>query len=77
MPKYQTMERVDTRLRPDQVTTLARLRKRVARSRSDKRERITDATLVRIALDLLFDHSDALHGDTEDALRESVRTALR
>lgn len=40
---------------------------------SSERERITDATLVRVAIDLLLTrHRDELSGVTEDELRASV-----
>lgn len=73
-PKYQQMIRTEARLRPDQVDALAQLRRRVAGNRQSKAERITDNTLVRIAVDLLLTRADELAGDTEDALRESVTT---
>lgn len=77
LPKYLTMRRMDARLRPDQISALADLRERVARNRADRSERISESTLVRIAVDLLLARSDRLTGDTETALRESVSTVLR
>lgn len=71
-PRYRQMVRTEARLRPDQVADLAALRRRVAAAREVKEERITDNTLVRIAVDLLLAHSDQLAGDTEDQLRASV-----
>lgn len=71
-PKYARMERAEARLRPDQVDELAKLRRQVAANREDKSERITDNTLIRVALDLLFAHADELTGDTEDDLRASI-----
>jgi hypothetical protein len=75
-PKYLTMERMDARLRPDQVTALAELRRRVNSQRTDRAERITDNTLVRVAVDLLLAHAERLTGNTEDELRDSVTTEL-
>jgi hypothetical protein len=66
------MVRTEARLRPDQVAELAALRRRVAANREVREERITDNTLVRIAVDLLLAHGDQLVGDTEDQLRASV-----
>jgi hypothetical protein len=77
MPRYRQMERMDARIRPDQSSALSDLRKRVARNRRDKSERITESTLVRIAVDLLLEVAGDLTGDTETALRESVTTGLR
>jgi len=71
-PKYLQLERTEARLRSDQVDELARLRRRVAANRADKSERITDNTLIRIAVDLLLTRADELDGETEDALRASV-----
>jgi hypothetical protein len=75
-PKYQQMLRTEARLRPDQVTALTSLRRRVSANRDDKSERITDNTLVRVAVDLLLARADDLTGDTEDQLRESVTSKL-
>lgn len=71
-PKYRQMIRTEARLRPDQMADLAALRRRVAAAREVREERITDNTLLRIAVDLLLAHGDQLAGDTEDQLRASV-----
>ena len=71
-PKFQRLVRAETRLWPEQATRLSDLRRRVAADRADKSERITDATLIRVAVDLLMAHQDQLQGDTEDQLRASV-----
>jgi hypothetical protein len=71
-PRYQEFERTEARLRDDQVVELAALRKRVAAQRARKTERITDNTLLRIAVDLLLAYGDFLAGDTEDDLRRSL-----
>lgn len=76
LPKYQTLIRKEARLRGDQVDALSRLRRRLHRARTDRTERITDNTLVRVAVDLLLAHADTLHGDTEDELRNSVTSEL-
>jgi hypothetical protein len=75
-PKYLTMERMDARLRPDQVTALAELRRQVNGQRTARSERITDNTLLRVAVDLLLTRSGRLAGNTEDELRESVTAEL-
>jgi hypothetical protein len=74
LPRWQTMEPFNAKLRPDQVVDLVALRKEVAKNRTVKTERITDNTLLRIALDLLFAHQEYLKGNTEDELRDSILT---
>lgn len=66
------MARMEARIRHDQVTELAKLRRAVAANRTDKSERITDNTLVRVAVDFLLAYRDLLEGNTEDELRASV-----
>ena len=78
-PKYARLARRDMLITSVQSTGLASLtaevmsdprRQQVA---SSERERITDATLVRIAIDLLLTrHGADLSGVTEDELRASV-----
>lgn len=72
LPKYQRMERRDARLRPDQWQALGELRSRLQRQRRDRTERITDNTMLRLAVDLLLTHGDRLTGDTEDAMRAAL-----
>ena len=71
-PRYLRLVRKEARLRVDQVDALAVLRRQLARQRTDRAEILTDNTLIRIAVDLLLTHTDRLHGDTEDELRNSV-----
>lgn len=72
-PKWSTLERKEARLRPDQLTDLAELRRHLSAHRRDRSEIITDNTLIRVAVDLLLQgHANRLHGDTEEALRASV-----
>lgn len=78
-PKYARLMRRDMLITSAQTAGLAALtaevmgdprRQQVA---SSDRERITDATLVRVAIDLLLArHGSELHGVTEDELRASV-----
>jgi hypothetical protein len=72
LPRFQQQIRVEARLWPEQVPRLTELRRAVSRARVAKSERITDNTLLRIAVDLLLAHADRLTGDTEDQLRASV-----
>lgn len=77
MPKYLTLERKDARLRADQLDDLATLVRRLSRQRHQRTERITDNTLIRVAVDVLLQHTDVLAGDDEAELRNSLTTALR
>lgn len=77
VPKFQALERKDTRLRPDQVEELRRLAKRLSQARTDRSERITENTLIRVALDMLFARSEALRGNNEAELRQSGTSGVR
>jgi hypothetical protein len=72
VPRYLTLVRQEARLRDDQVKALGSLRRKVAAQRTDKSERITDNTLIRIAVDLLLAHSGELAGNSEDEMRQSL-----
>jgi hypothetical protein len=71
-PKWKGLERKELRLRADQMDELARLRRALNRQRAGNGERITENTLIRVAVDLLLSRSGGLRGTTEDELRESV-----
>ncbi|MEU3340682.1 hypothetical protein [Streptomyces sp. NPDC006668] len=71
-PRYLTFVRTEARLRADQVDALAALRRRVAANRSDKTERITDNTLLRLAVDLLLENAAQITGDTEEEMRRAL-----
>jgi hypothetical protein len=71
-PKWQRLERKELRLRADQLDELARLRRALNRQRRGEGERITENTLIRVAVDLLLKQAGALKGSTEDELRNSV-----
>jgi hypothetical protein len=73
-PRYLQLVRKDTRLRDDQLTALTELARHLSRRRrSTNNERITENTLIRVAVDLLLSQVDTLHGDTENELLRSVR----
>jgi len=78
VPKYQRLERKETRLTVEQyesLTTVARKlnrRKRMATPGEAVGERITENTLIRVAVDLLLSRVDELDGVDEDELRKSV-----
>jgi hypothetical protein len=72
VPKWKGLERKELRLRADQLDELARLRRTLNRQRAGDGERITENTLIRVAVDVLLTRSDCLRGTTEDELRKSV-----
>lgn len=71
-PLYLQLHRKETRLREDQVDGLSVLARKLHRAKSGPGERITDNTLIRVAVDLLLSRADQLHGADESALRKSV-----
>ena len=72
VPKWKGLERKELRLRADQLDELARLRRTLNRQRAGDGERITENTLIRVAVDLLLSRVGDLHGATENELRKSV-----
>jgi hypothetical protein len=72
LPKYQTLDRKETRLRADQLEALNTVTKGLNRKRRGKGERLTDNTLIRVAVDLLLSRADELQGMTEEELRQSL-----
>ncbi len=71
-PRYQTFPRSEARLRPEQMAALSSLRRKVAANRANRSERITDNTLLRLAVDLLLQHADRIEGDTEEQMRHAL-----
>ncbi|MGP3691164.1 chromosome segregation ATPase [Streptomyces sp. IBSNAI002] len=61
-PKYVPM-------RDDQYSGLTSLARELMDARSQKIERITENTLIRVGIDLLLAHPELLTGDTEEELR--------
>jgi hypothetical protein len=53
-PKYLTYVRKECRLRPDQLDALTQLARKLNRERRGRGERITENTLIRMAVDLLL-----------------------
>ncbi len=70
--RYDQLERKETRLRPDQYSRLSSISRTLNRTRAGKGERITENTLIRVAIDLLLQHETELAGDTEADLRRSI-----
>jgi hypothetical protein len=71
-PLWQRLERKELRLRADQLDELAKLRRALNRQRGGEGERITENTLIRVAVDMLLGNAGKLRGATEDELRKSV-----
>lgn len=77
-PLYLRLTRKDVRFRDEQLGGLHALARRLSKARrGSKGERITDNTLVRVAVDLLLQHADELSGGDEAALLESLRKLCR
>ncbi len=76
-PKFAHLTRKDTRIREDQHLALASLARDLMKRRRIKDERITENTLIRVAIDLLLAQQQHLCGVTEDELRESVTSEVR
>jgi len=70
-PRYLDFTRKEARLRDDQLTALA-ARARSLQRTANPSERITDNTLIRVAVDLLLSRADELRGASEDELRTSL-----
>jgi hypothetical protein len=70
---YRRLARKEARLREDQFIALSRLVRILARRRTARSgPRLTENTLIRIAIDLLITRADQLTGDTEDEIRASA-----
>lgn len=74
--KWLTFERKETRQRPDQIKWIEAKRKDLNAVRGGEGERLTDNTLIRVALDLLMQRGDELAGTTEDELRRPLGITL-
>ncbi len=73
-PLYMRLTRKEVRFRDDQLEALDRIVRRIARARRGHGgERITENTLVRVAVDLFLERADALAGGTEAELLKSLR----
>jgi len=76
-PFYLTFERKETRLRPDQYADLIVHARRLNKAKGTGGERITENTLIRIAIDLLMPHLGQAAGHDEAEIRNSVSSELR
>lgn len=76
LPRYLRLTRKEVRFRDEQLAALDSLTRRLVRARRGlsrgEAERLTENTLVRVAVDLLLHHSETLAGATEEELLHSV-----
>ena len=72
VPPYLRFERKEARLRTDQLTDLTLRARQLNKTKDAEADRITDNTLIRIAVDLLLSRSDELAGGDEAKLRKSL-----
>lgn len=75
--KYERLDRKDVRIFPGQMEVLTRISKRLNKRRQGAGERITENTLIRLAIDLLCEYAHHLEGIDEDQLRESLKLPER
>ncbi|MFL9458657.1 MULTISPECIES: hypothetical protein [Nostocales] len=71
IPKYLQLVRKEARLREDQIEQLTTLARKINRRRKGG-ERITENTLIRIAVDLLLSKQQELAGTTEAELYQTL-----
>ena len=69
---YEDFERKEARLRPDQYETLTINARRLNKMKGTGGVRITENTLIRVALDMLIARMPELQGSTEEELRRSM-----
>jgi len=71
-PLFLRLERKETRLRADQYADLTAHARRLSQAKTGGGERITENTLIRVAIDLLLEHAADLSGQTEAEIKNSV-----
>lgn len=71
VPKYLALVRKETRLREDQIDKLTAIARKLNRQKRGG-ERITENTLIRVAVDLLLDRAQSLSGADEAQLLDSL-----
>lgn len=69
---YSSLVRKEARLRDDQIESLTLRARKLSRNKSATDPRITDNTLIRVAVDLLLAREADLDGTSEAELRKSV-----
>lgn len=71
-PRWLTFERKETRIRNDQIKFLEETRRSLNARRGRSGERLTDNSLIRIAIDLLIEREGELSGVTEEQIRKNL-----
>ena len=71
-PAYLRYVRKETRLREDQQNQLTLQARRLNRAKKRQGARITENSLIRVAVDLFLAQIERAVGDDEDAIRESL-----
>ena len=69
---YLALERKETRLREGQIGELTAHARRLNKAKTAQAPRITENTLIRVAIDMLLSRVDDLQGNTEEDLRRSL-----
>lgn len=69
---FSTLVRKEARLRDDQIESLTLRARKLSRKKATTEQRITDNTLIRVAVDLLLAREGDLAGTSEAELRKSV-----
>ena len=69
---YSSLVRKEARLRDDQIESLTLRARKLSRNKASTEPRITDNTLIRVAVDLLLAREADLEGTSEAELRRSV-----
>ena len=78
IPLYKRLIPKETRFREDQLEDLAKLARRLTRAKTVRGgERITENTLIRVAVDALLERGDQLAGADEAELLETYRQVLK
>jgi hypothetical protein len=72
-PLYLRLVRKEARLREEQYANLTLHARRLSRARGGQGARITENTLIRVAVDLLLERIDKAAGGDEEALLRSLR----
>ena len=73
LPKYLALLRKEARLRGDQVDALASLARRMNRGKVERGgERITENTLIRVAVDWLLSQDEPVGASSEEEIRRSL-----
>lgn len=76
IPKYLSLERKEVRLPSEHIDELTRLVRRLNRQKTGRDERITENTLIRIAVSLLVDFGESITGNNERELLDSLRGSI-